>query len=351
MPFDKLDELLVPDVVEKVPEQYRYLACALHWRQYYWSDEDGIRKDMELEAYRSATIDTFLAMVKANRYLIEKYLSGELYKDDEERRVAERGCRREAGLHFDSDSDVEALAANDAAGEEMRLNCKQRQLKNCASARMEDSVKAHLTQSDREYAELAEAARARGRIIAGLGPPGTGKTTVAMLCLQRCLRLGGRALLACPTAQQAARMRAKLSSEVDIDTCSGAFFLYKPAQEVMAMLSQYDLVVVDEVSQLSDEDFERIVQMWEASERLPCLCFLGDFWQLPGMAPRRACDSPKWRQHVQEINFWEEWRCKCPHLSAKLRALRTAQPTKLMLNKILRGHRAWWGHDTPTAWD
>ncbi|MCP4244228.1 MAG: hypothetical protein GY772_27090, partial [bacterium] len=140
VPFDKLDELLVPDVVEKVPEQYRYLACALHWRQYYWSDEDGIRKDMELEAYRSATIDTFLAMVKANRYLIEKYLSGELYKDDEDRRVAERGCRREAGLHLDSDSDVDALAANDAAGEEMRLNCKQRQLKNCASARMEDSV-------------------------------------------------------------------------------------------------------------------------------------------------------------------------------------------------------------------
>ena len=72
--------------------------------------------------------------------------------------------------------------------------------------------------------------------------------------------------------------------------------LYKDALEAMDLLSGYDLVIVDEVSQLSQSDFERIYQMWEAADKLPVLVFAGDFWQLPSVQGSQAKDSPHWRQ-------------------------------------------------------
>ena len=98
---------------------------------------------------------------------------------------------------------------------------------------------------------------------------------------------------------------------------AGAFFLYKDAVEVMDCLTQYDMIAVDEVSQLSKDDFERIVQMWEAADKLPVLVFAGDFWQLPGVQPTRATDSPKWRS-VRQVKLHEMWRCKDETLRAKL---------------------------------
>lgn len=118
----------------------------------------------------------------------------------------------------------------------------------------------------------------------------------------------------------------------------------------MDCLQQYDLVAVDEISQLSQEDFERIIQMWEAADKVPALVFAGDFWQLPGVNPSRATDSPRWNV-VHKIELWELFRCKDEVLKQKLNVLRTSTPTKQQLNTITRGHKAWSGHKEPTAWD
>ena len=64
------------------------------------------------------------------------------------------------------------------------------------------------------------------RPVAGLGPPGTGKTTVLNNCVDRVLESGGRALYALPTAQLAARVRARHPT-ADVDTCAAAFWLWK----------------------------------------------------------------------------------------------------------------------------
>ena len=156
-------------------------------------------------------------------------------------------------------------------------------------------------------------------------------------------------LYALPTAQQASRVRSR-HPEADVDTCAGAFFLYKDSVEVMDCLTQYDMIAVDEISQLSQKDFERIIQMWEAADRVPVLVFAGDFWQLPGVQPTKATDSPKWHM-VHQIELHEMWRCKDETLRQKLVALRTAMPTKELLKRICLRHKAWSGHRTPTAWD
>ena len=67
----------------------------------------------------------------------------------------------------------------------------------------------------------------------------------------------------------------------DPDVEDGDFLLYKPLGEVICLLSQHDLVVLDEISQLNAEQYEFIVPLWEADGRVPALMLLGDFWELP----------------------------------------------------------------------
>ena len=104
--------------------------------------------------------------------------------------------------------------------------------------------------------------------------------------------------------------------------------------------AQYDLVVVDEVLQLDADQFERILQMREAADKIPALVFAGDFWQLPGVSNSQATDSPKWRS-VFVVNLHEMWRCKDQKLRKKLELLRTAAPAPEQLADICRGRKAW----------
>lgn len=191
-----------------------------------------------------------------------------------------------------------------------------------------------VAENEQQWEHVVEDAHTSGRPLFVTGPPGTGKSFVVDKCVRKCLREGGRVLYALPTAQQASRVRSK-HLEADVDTCSGAFFLYKNAIEVMDCLQQYDLVAVDEISQLAQEDFERIIQMWEAADKVPALVFAGDFWQLPGVNPSRATDSPRWKV-VHKFELYEMFRCKDEVLKQKLNVLRTSTPTKQQLNTITR---------------
>ena len=117
-------------------------------------------------------------------------------------------------------------------------------------------------------------------------------------------------------------------------------------------MTQYDMVIIDEISMLSANDFDRIVAMWRAASKLPCLVLLGDFWRLPG--PHRGAtrlDSiPAW-VFVNVIPFKELVRSQDPLLNRKLAALRTSIPSKELLRKICdRKHRAWTSKE-PTAYD
>ena len=140
--------------------------------------------------------------------------------------------------------------------------------------------------------------------------------------------------------------------DIDVDTCHGAFWFHKEISQALPLLCAYDLIVVDEVSMLTAEHFDRLVAMWHAADRLPCLVFLGDFWQLPGpqKPPSKVTDSPAWR-NVTEINFTAVYRCEDPKLQHKLNALRTSVPSAKLLGKIAnKAHRAWEGSE-PSAFD
>ena len=231
----------------------------------------------------------------------------------------------------------------------IELNRGQKRLETAVCKQLDRAKRGRLAENEQQWEQVVEEAHANGIPIFATGAPGTGKSFVVDKCVRKCLREGGRVLYALPTAQQASRVRAK-HPEADVDTCSGAFFLYKDAIEAMDCLQQYDLVAVDEISQLAQEDFDRIIQMWEAADKIPALVLAGDFWQLPGVQPSKATDSSRWKM-VHKIELHEMFRCKDEVLKQKLKALRTSTPTKQQLNNITRGHKAWSGHKEPTAWD
>ena len=111
-----------------------------------------------------------------------------------------------------------------------------------------------------------------------------------------------------------------LDPNIDVDTCHGAFLFHRPLAEAMAVLSQYDLIVIDEVSMLTREQFERLLEMWKAAGKLLCLVLLGDFWQMPTVdAEAGTCnDSSALVCTRREMKFWEQVPCKDPDVAEEV---------------------------------
>ena len=85
------------------------------------------------------------------------------------------------------------------------------------------------------------------------------------------------------------------------------------AGNIIELMWPYDLVIVEEVGQLSKANFERIMEQWIAADRLPTLVFVGDFFQLPGVDPTSALDSWMWHNVMvkkRESSGKMEPRCK-----------------------------------------
>ena len=324
VPFRELQEFEFQELEERVPRRYHGFAAALLTTdrkpcladrlRSFWRNPAAMEHDMIAEGISEKVRGDFLRFAAAHVEAIDSYLAGRpkdlqrfvfqghqaLLAQQIEERVATASRARSAALEAD------AQAARDSAG-----------------------MAAH-------------------RPIVCLGEPGTGKSTVLRAQVERVLEQGGQVLCALPTAQFAARSRAKLPEHENlvVDTHTAAFQLHLPEQETVHALHGVDLIVVDEVQQLGAADFERILRLWRHAERAPALVFLGDKYQLPGVAPVRPWESTAWqRNSVLFMKLTEVHRCKDPAFLEKLRALRVSQPSQILLRDLCRGHKAWHGEE------
>ena len=331
-PFEKLEDFQqnAPDVMEKVPERYRNFALCMHYAANTWTDNDAIAADMRLEGHREAHIETVLAKIAAQRRIVERYLCGELSPEDV---VPSSAASTEAGPPPTS-----------------KLTRSQKRLKRALRKNLRVALRASNAKNDAEVEECLKEAMEH-KIIFAMGPPGTGKTYVVHQEINKWKQKGARVLFALPTGILASEMRAK-QPDIDVDTTWGAFLFHRPLQEAAQILTQYDLVVVDEVSMLTDWQFEHLVALWQYAEQLPTLVLLGDFWQLPVVDPdSRRCElSPAWNKYVCTINFQEQVRCKSQALQKKLDVLRHSVPSQKQLDTMLKNHLAW-KDARPKPWD
>ena len=339
IPFRRMEDLLAPEITEKVPEQLRYFACARYWKPDYWNDDSAIDADMQTEAHRQSTIDTFLARVRAHRAAVDRYLSGELSAAD---------AGDAAALESLLDPAYGEEQFQDASGQRFRYHRKQLELRTEIRKQVQHSVDIEATKTDAEFDRLCAAAQSTHQPIVVVGPPGSGKTTVVDHEIARIVENGGRVLYMLPTGLQAVRMRLR-HPHVDVDTVAAICGLHKDLNEVLHVFELYDAVFIDEFPQLSTALWDRVMALYEATRRRICLVACGDFAQLPSISGTNALDSSTW-QGVKIIKLVRSYRCKDDVLRKKLDLLRSHAPSEKQVQDLCRGHKAW-NTQEPTAWD
>ena len=95
--------------------------------------------------------------------------------------------------------------------------------------------------------EIEALAEEANKIIAAMGPPGTGKTAVVHDQIRKWKRRGARILFVLPTGALSSRMKQK-HPDIDVDTCHAGLLLHKNEKESVYLLQQYDLIIIDEIS-------------------------------------------------------------------------------------------------------
>lgn len=287
LPFRDLDDFLLPAITEKVPDKYMLYACALELAPEVWANEEAMRRELQQLACREDFLENALAMLRTQRHIIQLYLSGKLSKDEE---PPEPSMVPQA-----------LQVADDAPAR----NRKQQKLEMKINQTVDQALELRAANVEEVQDKLATDMAENNRILICTGPPGCGKSFVADLCIRRAQIAGACRCYALPTGQLAAKARGK-HKNIEIDTCHGAFLFHRPLTESIALLSLYQLCVVDEIFQLTVEHFERLHAMFQAAGRQLCLLLLGDPMQLPNVEGEPPDSSALWKFcHAAMTRCWE----------------------------------------------
>ena len=153
--FRQLEDLEAPFAEElaKVPPHYKFFTLALLLAPEMWRNDPAIQAQMELEAHNKAMVETVLHKVKAQRALIDRYLSGELMANAET---------------------LEEIEDDDGAENRPRpkLTTSQKKLRDEMKPIMARAIAATQAEDDEEIEALQLEASKTNRILFASGPPG-----------------------------------------------------------------------------------------------------------------------------------------------------------------------------------
>ena len=317
VPFRQIDDLWIQRA-EVVPADLQGLALCLLHRPRFWRSMAAIRREMELEAYRDVAIETRLEEIRAATELIDSYFSG----------------TRQVDMSFNATEE-------ESTTDQIVMSAQQRTAVATILRDVKLAIDARTSAEDPdadEWKDYMAKKKGKKRSVACLGAAGTGKSVVAKAALREAMQNGAVAAVACPTGLQSAAYRCSFP-DAHVETVHSFFGLHAQEELTLGLLSDYDLIVVEEVGQITCAHFERIWRLWEAVDRRPVLLFVGDFMQLPAIDDTSARDSPRWKE-VLRWEFTTLLRSECAELSEKLALLRHQCPNEDQLRWILRGHRA-----------
>jgi len=330
VPFRSLDELWHRSVM-KVPRSYRNLALCLHHRgSGFWHRiAEKVRPSLEMEAHKDEKIETLLCMLQAQTEMVEAYLRDELTLAEHPDPIIPQQ------VHIMGSKQV--VLAMEQVVISQHIHDKVQHAMDMREP--EEADEAEAWESYWEQKRVFNPGNRSNRVMVVLGPAGSGKTTIIEQAINNAYAKGACVAVGCPTGLLATSYKDKFA-HIDVDTLHGLFSLHRADAETRDKMLHLDLIVVDEIGQISQSTFERLMDMWDSAERRPALIFIGDFAQLSGADETRASDSRRWNGDVSIFYLRTMRRCKCPTLKWKLELLRCFQPTKKQLAEILRHKRA-----------
>ena len=331
-PFNSLAEFVDEGRLAAVPSEHRYMAMAV--LRGYGRDLKDVEEELRVEGHSRAASEGILNMIRSTSTLVSDYLSGRLRVERARRPAARDGI---------------LAAPKEEPPTAVRYNRQQERFKSLLDRAVSRAMTCRVTMDESKADDLRQEAHLEAKVLVCMGKPGSGKTTVCHRKIEEILPEGGRVLFALPTAQLASRMRERYGRTIDVDTCHAAFGLHEDVVgSHMPLLAHYDLVVVDEVSQLEGRHTDRIIQLWEMSDRVPALVFCGDKWQMSGLGEVRPWHTAKWKLATFRTDFHQSFRCQDPAFEKLLNKLRTAKPTAVTL-KLLQRKKAWSPPGPPTV--
>lgn len=344
-PFHDLAEFTNRPELEKVPEQMKYMAMAM--LQGYGEDVDALRRELLVEGHGNAATQEFLDMVASQRVMVQDYIAGRIV----------------------AMPDADLVEAEDDQGERKKIKYTgpQKRFAKLLGESVDRAMAYHKAvreEDEQQQDKLRKEAldRKNNKILICWGPGGSGKTTVVHKKITEVLDQGGSVAFGLPTAQLSSRMKKKYRKALRslqenpgrgrllIDTCHAIFALNEDLTHSHApLLAGFDLVVIDEVSQLNGQQTDKIIDLWEMSECVCALTMIGDKWQMAGMGETRPWKTRKWKRSTFKTDFDKCWRSDGdPFFQKLLKRIRKGKPTPAMM-KFLKKRRAWNPPGPPTS--
>ena len=119
------------------------------------------------------------------------------------------------------------------------------------------------------------------------GRPGSGKSEAMAHGAVQAAAKGAAVLLLCPTGALLCSYREKIpdNDRIDIETLHSAFVIRREADEVVqyappTRLRRYDLIMIDEASQIEDSVFMKMIVAVRELPQRPMVCIAADLKQL-----------------------------------------------------------------------
>jgi hypothetical protein len=178
------------------------------------------------------------------------------------------------------------------------------------------------------------------------GRPGSGKSEVLAYAAVAAAKKGAAVLILCPTGTLLCSYRERISSDrIDIETLHSAFVIRREADEVVnyappTRLRRYDLILMDEASQVEDGVFSRVVIAIRELPQRPMVCIAADMQQLRPVGSGDMMSSLL--QKIVQVELKTIYRSSDPAHLLFLNKIRDAQPEKTLVAEYFRG-RQWTG--------
>ena len=220
-------------------------------------------------------------------------------------------------------------------------------------ARVWSSEQQRALDAIRDGTTVADVAESEGdRYLFVSGEPGSGKSEVLVHAAVAAANVGCNVLVPCPTGVLVHGYRARVPDDerITVETIHSSFCIFRTHDETVkysppTRLRRYELIILDEASQVDDEVTRRVFLAITELPQKPFVTIAADFQQLApvsgGGLMRAMCD--RWCT----ITLCSIHRTSDPVLLAFLAESRLEQPQKSTLLKFFRGR--WLGHDLDYA--